>query len=173
MAMLFALTGLAVWAITLRLARPAGKWTARVMAGLAAAIVLYGGNLHSALYTLLRPLMPATNPAFYFPDSTRFIGFDPPTQDKAFTEFPAYAFAVGDLHAHVLALPVFFLALMVLLAIVSGRAARCCAKQVASLGLWLADGPVREHQFLGRSGFGAGRACRRCNLVEPVQTRRC
>lgn len=123
MALLFALTGLAVWAITQRLARPAGTWTARAVAGLAALLVLYGGNFHSALYTLLRPLMPATNPAFYFPDSTRFIGFDPPAPDKAFTEFPAYAFAVGDMHAHVLALPVFFLALMVLLAIV-GRARR-------------------------------------------------
>ncbi|MCL1627111.1 DUF2298 domain-containing protein [Roseibaca sp. V10] len=138
MAVLFALTGLAVWAITLRLARPAGIWTARVMAGFAAAIVLYGGNLHSALYTLLRPLMPATNPAFYFPDSTRFIGFDPPTQDKAFTEFPAYAFAVGDLHAHVLALPVFFLALMVLLAMVAAtrRGAAPSTSQALGFG-WL------------------------------------
>ena len=138
MAMLFALTGLAVWAITRHLARPAGVWLARGAAGLATAIVLYGGNLHSALYTLARPLMGATNPAFYFPDSTRFIGFDPPTQDKAFTEFPAYAFAVGDLHAHVAALPVFFLATMVLLAIVAGARRGTAPSAAQALGFgWL------------------------------------
>lgn len=115
MATLFALTGLAVWHLTTTLARPAGPRAAPALGGLAALMTLYGGNFHSALYTLLRPLMPATEPAFYFPDSTRFIGFDPPVDDKAFTEFPAYAFAVGDLHAHVVATPVFLLGLMILM----------------------------------------------------------
>src|SRR5690606_38313048 len=54
--------------------------------------------------------MPTTKGSFYFPDSTRFIGFDPDLPDKAFTEFTAYAFAVGDMHAHVLATPLFLLA---------------------------------------------------------------
>ena len=119
MASLFALTGLAVWAITARLALAMGKRMAQGLGAVAAGLVLYGGNLHSALYSLARPLVPATNPQFYFPDSTRFIGFDPNTQDKGFTEFPAYAFAVGDLHAHVAAMPVFFLGLMVLLSVVA------------------------------------------------------
>jgi uncharacterized membrane protein len=119
MATLFALTGLSIWAVTTRLAMAAGRGVARTGGAVAALLVLYGGNFHSALYNLARPLVPATNPAFYFPDSTRFIGFDPATQDKGFTEFPAYAFAVGDLHAHVAALPVFALGLMILLAIVT------------------------------------------------------
>ena len=123
MASLFALTGLSVWAIVTRLALPAGPWAARGLGAVASVLVLYGGNLHSALYSLVRPLMPATNAQFYFPDSTRFVGFDPDTQDKGFTEFPSYAFAVGDLHAHVAALPVFFLGLMILMSIVT-RGAR-------------------------------------------------
>lgn len=115
MATLFALTGLAVWHLTTALARPVGRRAAPALGVLAATMTLYGGNFHSALYTLLRRWMPATEPAFYFPDSTRFIGFDPDVDDKAFTEFPAYAFAVGDLHAHVVATPVFLLGLMILM----------------------------------------------------------
>lgn len=134
MASLFALTGLAVWALTARLAQAAGPVLAQGGGALAAALTLYGGNLHSALYSLLRPLMPATNPAFYFPDSTRFIGFDPPVADKGFTEFPAYAFAVGDLHAHVAALPVFFLGVMILLGFVARGMARQAADPVQVLG---------------------------------------
>jgi uncharacterized membrane protein len=117
MANLFALTGLAVFALTHDLTRSAGPRIAGVLATTASLLTLYGGNLHSALYTLLRPLMQASTPEFYFPDSTRFIGFDPPGPDKGFTEFPAYAFAVGDLHAHVIATPVFLFGLMLLLAI--------------------------------------------------------
>lgn len=40
--------------------------------------------------------------SFFFPSSTRFIGFSPdvPT-DKTIAEFPYYSFLVSDLHAHV------------------------------------------------------------------------
>jgi len=119
MASLFALTGLSVWHITARLSAPAGPRLAQAFGGLAAALTLYGGNFHSTLYLYLRPLFPATNDQYYFPESTRFIGFDPPADDHAFTEFPAYAFSVGDLHAHVAALPVFFLGVMILLALLN------------------------------------------------------
>lgn len=123
MATLFALTGLGIWRLVAGLAAPFGARIAAVLGGAAAVLALYGGNLHSVLYTLARDWMPATNPRFHFPDSTRFIGFDPPTADRAFTEFPAYAFAVGDLHAHVIATPVFLLGLLVVLAILAqGRA---------------------------------------------------
>ena len=116
MAALFAMSGLGVWHLATTLARPAGPRAAPALGALAALLTLYGGNFHSALYIWFRGLMPATNPEFYFPDSTRFIGFDPDVADKGFTEFIAYAFAVGDLHAHVAAIPVFLLGVMVLLA---------------------------------------------------------
>lgn len=116
MAALFALSGLGVWHLATTLARPAGPRAAPALGALAAGLTLYGGNFHSVLYTWFRGWMPATNPEFYFPDSTRFVGFDPDVADKGFTEFIAYAFAVGDLHAHVAAIPVFLFGVMVLLA---------------------------------------------------------
>ena len=121
MAMLFSLCGLAIWQVTAGLSAPFGQRVAWVLGSAAMILGLYGGNGHSVLYTLFREWMPATGAAFFFPDSTRFIGFDPPTDDKGFTEFLAYAFAVGDLHAHVVATPVFLLGVMVLLAMLGCR----------------------------------------------------
>lgn len=84
----------------------------------AAALVVLGGNFHSVLYGPLRPLSWTTYTRdFFHPDSTRFVGFDPPTLDKGFTEMPAYGFAVGDLHAHVLNLPTAFLIALILVRI--------------------------------------------------------
>ncbi|UYV36882.1 DUF2298 domain-containing protein [Rhodobacteraceae bacterium D3-12] len=117
MAILFALTGLGAWRLTVALGAGFGARIAQVLGAAAACVTLYGGNFHSVLYTLFRGVVPTTKEMFYFPDSTRFIGFDPATADKAFTEFPAYAFAVGDLHAHVIATPVFLLGLLLVLAI--------------------------------------------------------
>ncbi len=40
--------------------------------------------------------------AYFFPNSTRYIGHMPQTADKTIHEFPAYSFVIGDLHAHVI-----------------------------------------------------------------------
>ncbi len=87
-----------------------------IVCGLVAAtLVTFAGNGHSVLYGPLRALSPTTyTRGFFFPDSTRYIGFDPPVDDKAFTEMPAYGFAVGDLHAHVLNLATAFLTALLL-----------------------------------------------------------
>lgn len=88
---------------------------AAVCGVLAGALVTIGGNFHSVLYGPLRAFSPTTyERGFFYPDSTRFIGFDPPTGDKAFTEMPPYGFAVGDLHAHLLNLPAAFLLMLIL-----------------------------------------------------------
>jgi len=80
----------------------------------AAALVTLGGNFHSVLYGPFRAFSPTTyDRDFFYPDSTRFVGFDPPTDDKGFTEMPAYGFAVGDLHAHLLNLPTALLTLLI------------------------------------------------------------
>ncbi|WP_116367348.1 DUF2298 domain-containing protein [Parahaliea mediterranea] len=118
MAGLFGLTGLATWRLTVALVQPRGDSIGWVLGGAAALVTLYGGNFHSVLYTLFRDVMPTAKVDFYFPDSTRFIGFDPPAADKGFTEFTAYAFAAGDLHAHVVATPVFLLAMLVIVTII-------------------------------------------------------
>ena len=87
---------------------------AMVCAAAAAALVTLGGNFHSVLYGPFREFSPTTyDRDFFYPDSTRFVGFDPPTDNKGFTEMPAYGFAVGDLHAHLLNLPAAFLILLI------------------------------------------------------------
>lgn len=115
MASLFALTGIGIYRLTSEIAGPAGTRLARVAGGTAAALVLYAGNFHAVLYTVFRPWMTSRVSAYHYPDSTRFIGFDPDTADKAFTEFVAYGFRVGDMHAHLLAAPVAVVATLVLL----------------------------------------------------------
>jgi YYY domain-containing protein len=39
---------------------------------------------------------------YWFPDATRYIGYNPPVEDKTIHEFPSYSFVVSDLHAHVI-----------------------------------------------------------------------
>ncbi|MBW7860858.1 MAG: hypothetical protein H3C33_07130 [Rhodocyclaceae bacterium] len=130
MATLFALTALGAGLLTARLVAPWGARLQLVLGGVAGLLAAWGGNGHSVLYLLTRGWMPTTREAFYYPDSTRFIGFDPEGPDKAFTEFTAYAFAAGDLHAHVLATPLFLLAVLLVLAILR-RGLDGCAPSMA------------------------------------------
>ena len=64
-----------------------------------------GGNVHGFLYGFVKPwlidagLAAVPRQAFLLSDPTRFVGYDPLTDDKLIHEFPAYAFYVGDLHA--------------------------------------------------------------------------
>ena len=75
---------------------------------LSGAGVSLAGNMHFSLYYWLIPIIRTilgikgeyTN--FWFPDSTRFIGYNPDTTDKTIHEFPSYSFTLGDLHAHVI-----------------------------------------------------------------------
>ena len=67
-----------------------------VIAGLADT---FAGNMHYVLYALLK--LPSDGDYFY-PNSTRFIGYNPDVADKTIHEFPSYSFVIGDLHAHVL-----------------------------------------------------------------------
>jgi uncharacterized membrane protein len=91
---------------------PLTRRVASIFAVGGAALTVLAGNLHAVLYGLGRPILASlnviawANVRYHFPMSTRFIGHDPPTLDKTITEFPAYAIFVGDLHAHVLNLPV-------------------------------------------------------------------
>ncbi len=54
---------------------------------------------------------------FFFPDSTRFIGYNPDVPDKTIHEFPFYSFLVADLHPHLinLAFVLLFLGVMLVL----------------------------------------------------------
>ena len=71
------------------------------LAGLAVA---FCGNAHYIVYGILIPLIQKLKGQapdfFWFPDSTRYIGYNPDTADKTIHEFPAYSSILGDLHAH-------------------------------------------------------------------------
>ncbi|MCF0128262.1 MAG: hypothetical protein HUJ70_06800 [Pseudobutyrivibrio sp.] len=70
------------------------------------------GNFH---YVIFRFILPFLNKHFgadfdeeligtnyWFPQSTRYIGYNPETDDKTIHEFPSYSIILGDLHAHVI-----------------------------------------------------------------------
>ena len=72
------------------------RWAAGLIGGFAVA---FCGNVHYILYGIIKEL---TNPdySYWFPDSTRYIGYDPDLPDKTIHEFPAYSTVLGDLHSH-------------------------------------------------------------------------
>jgi len=76
------------------------------VAGLATS---FAGNMHYPLFRFIIPkLQKLAGVAedeiekFWFPNSTRYIGYNPETADKTIHEFPTYSFVLGDLHAHVI-----------------------------------------------------------------------
>lgn len=81
-----------------------------ILAGLISAILLvFGGNFHTPYFLIKKGV---TN--YWYADATRFIGYNPETDDKTIHEFPLYSFVVSDLHAHLLNLPfvILFLSLL-------------------------------------------------------------
>jgi YYY domain-containing protein len=82
---------------------------APVIAGLlSGAGVSLAGNMHFPLFYWVIPTLQtilgikSEDSKFWFPDSTRYIGYNPDTTDKTIHEFPNYSFVLGDLHAHVI-----------------------------------------------------------------------
>lgn len=71
------------------------------LSGIISAILLvFGGNFHTPFYAIKE-----SPDKYWYPDATRFIGYNPETNDKTIHEFPQYSFVVSDLHAHLLNLP--------------------------------------------------------------------
>ncbi|MDD3278362.1 MAG: DUF2298 domain-containing protein [Lachnospiraceae bacterium] len=69
---------------------------------LSAAAVVFAGNFHYVIYGLAGKLLNLQLGAnYWFPNSTRYIGYNPENQDKCIHEYPCYSFVLGDLHAHV------------------------------------------------------------------------
>lgn len=64
------------------------------------------GNAHYIVYGLIKPLIDKSKGLevkdYWYADATRYIGFNPDTNDKCICEFPCYSFVLGDLHAHVI-----------------------------------------------------------------------
>ncbi len=90
-----------------------------VIAGLISAFLLtFGGNLHSVYkiikiniknnghLVLSQSAIDQAARSYWYPDATRFIGFDPDVDDKTIHEFPLYSFVVADLHGHMNDIPI-------------------------------------------------------------------
>ena len=77
-------------------------WVSAIIAGWAVA---FCGNFHYVIYGIIKPLVYSARGDeynYWFPDSTRYIGYDPDLPDKTIHEYPAYSTVLGDLHAHYL-----------------------------------------------------------------------
>lgn len=78
-----------------------------IAGALAAIAVTIAGNGHYIVFNRLVPMLwdilqiPGDRPGYWFPNSTRYIGYVPDTHDKTIHEFPSYSFILGDVHAHV------------------------------------------------------------------------
>ncbi len=76
-----------------------------VAGALAGVAVTFAGNMHYTIFAKIVPVvqnMRGMNvDSYWFPDATRYIGYNPETDDKTIHEFPSYSFVLGDLHAHV------------------------------------------------------------------------
>ena len=113
-ASIFGLTLTSAFSIASTLARqikPKFEKRKVILAGLISAILLtLGGNFHTPIYVLKQG-----RDKYWYPDATRFIGYNPDVEDKTIHEFPHYSFVVSDLHAHLINLPFVLLYIALLL----------------------------------------------------------
>ena len=94
--------------VTDRLGKIRSRWKKAlpsVTGILAGTSVSIAGNMHYVIYgqiiPFIRKLKGEEVSSYWFPDATRYIGFNPDVEDKTIHEFPCYSFVLGDLHAHV------------------------------------------------------------------------
>lgn len=74
---------------------------------IASLAIVAAGNMHYTIYKWIIPFINKIRKVdmeykYWFPNSTRYIGYFPETNDKTIHEFPSYSFILGDLHAHVI-----------------------------------------------------------------------
>lgn len=94
---------------------PAHRIFPALAAGLSGIAVSFAGNLHYVIFAKIVPWLRTilgldklaesagySFPGYWFPNATRYIGYNPETEDKTIHEFPLYSFVLGDLHAHVI-----------------------------------------------------------------------
>jgi uncharacterized membrane protein len=88
-----------------------------IAAGIISAILLtFAGNFHTPFY-----ILKDGRDQYWYPDATRFIGYNPDVNDKTIHEFPIYSFVVADLHAHLINLPFVLLFIALLFKVVSEK----------------------------------------------------
>lgn len=91
----------------------------RRWAFLAPLFVVLLGNAHSFFVQVLNGKFPWNQPAWYW-ESSRVVGLTKTRVATTINEFPMFSFVLGDLHPHLLALPLVLLALTAALALAAG-----------------------------------------------------
>lgn len=80
-----------------------------ISAALSGAAVTFAGNMHYTIFSKIIPnlqdMLGIERTGYFYPNSTRYVGFVPATNDMTIHEFPSYSFVLGDLHAHVTDIP--------------------------------------------------------------------
>jgi uncharacterized membrane protein len=129
LATIFSLSFWLIFSVVSNLTCMCGKKAGRyfIAAGLISALLLtFGGNLHTVIYGIIMPaskslgLYDGAIEDYWYPQATRYIGYNPPTEDKLIHEFPAYSIVVSDLHAHIVNMPFVITFLALILAYVGG-----------------------------------------------------
>lgn len=128
-----------------------------VLGGLLSGLaVAFCGNGHYVIYGIILPLYNrltgTAGDSYWFPSSTRYIGYNPDTADKTIHEFPSYSSVLGDLHAH-------YINLLFVLTVIALITAWALAKTDK-------DGISRGEKKL--IGAGAGRESLRAALKEAL-----
>ena len=119
---------------------------------LAMLAVTFAANCHYIIFNFIVPMLwdmldpEGEKPKYWFADSTRYIGYQPETDDKTAHEYPAYSFLLGDLHAHVINIFVVLTILAILYACI--RTAKAEEKRRWDWGKILLDAPVLTIGFL-------------------------
>ena len=125
-----------------------------ISGGIVSALLLtFGGNLHGAVYGHALPALERLDLIegpfgseyqqrtgdYWYPDASRYVGHNPPTDGVTIHEFPFYSFVVADLHGHVANIPfvLTFLALLTasLLGSTPGEGGRRAWRSAALLAL--------------------------------------
>ncbi len=105
-----------------------GKMFPVITGAISGIAVSLSGNMHYPIYKWLVPsiqeMFGLEVDSYWFPDATRYIGYNPETKDKTIHEFPLYSFVLGDLHAHVINIIFVLTVLALLYALLQKRKAR-------------------------------------------------
>lgn len=114
---------------------------AGMVAGLSVSVA---GNMHYVIYSKIIPWIQKlqgmeVTEGYWFPDATRYIGFDPDVPDKTIHEFPCYSFVLGDLHAHVVNIMFVLLVIGLLYAWLRHGQSRGSAEELCGKDFWLRE----------------------------------
>ncbi len=120
----------------------------RAWAVLSPVLVVLLGNAHGFFQQVLVGRFPWTAAGWYW-DSSRVVGETSPGAATTINEFPMFSFILGDLHPHLLAVPLCLLAVATALAIVlsNGHNPRLLCPELVLLGGLIAGSLVATNTW--------------------------